>query len=294
MTQTPQISQTGADDARLMCLATHHKGGTVWMKSIIQALSAAWNIPMIGIWSDLQLSKIPQTGRAFLVNWHGTFPQDLWDRADARFVHIIRDPRDVLISGCEYHHFAGPKGEGFLHSPRADLGGLTYQQAINRIEDVEGKLLFEMREKHAETLREMMNWPYDHPHSVTVTYEDLMADHHGVTFRKAIAHWGLSAAEQDHAAQVFWDNSLFGGLAHDDARSDHVQTGTTQKWRDDLPYLVGQVYAKEFGQDLIALGYEKNMDWVDGLAQSPSTASAASSNMTAASGVRATDPAVHR
>ncbi|NBQ28710.1 MAG: hypothetical protein EBU18_12260, partial [Rhodobacteraceae bacterium] len=167
MTQTPQISQTGADDVRLMCLATHHKGGTVWMKSIIQALSAAWNIPMIGIWSDRQLSKTPQTGRAFLVNW-----------------------------------------------------------------------------------------PYDHPHSVTVTYEDLMADHHGVTFRKAMAHWRLSAAEQDHAAQVFWDNSLFGGLTHDDARSDHVQTGTTQKWRDDLPYSVGQVYAKEFGQDLIALGYE--------------------------------------
>jgi len=35
---------------RLLCLATYHKGGTIWMKHVITALSKALDIPWVGIW----------------------------------------------------------------------------------------------------------------------------------------------------------------------------------------------------------------------------------------------------
>ena len=161
----------------LDCVASHHKGGTVWMKQVFRAFAKALDIPIIGMWSDRQLADVPQDRPAFLVNWHGWFPRAIWDNPAARFFHVIRDPRDILLSGWQYHQTAGPKGEKFLHTVRADLGGKTYQQALNCIADKDEQILFEMREKHAVTVQEMLDCPYDDPRQITLGYEDLMQDH---------------------------------------------------------------------------------------------------------------------
>ena len=117
----------------LYCVATHHKGGTVWMKQVVRALAKALDMPMIGMWSDRQLADVPQDRPAFLVNCHGWFPRAIWDNPAARFFHLIRDPWDILLSGWQYHQTVGPKGEKFLHTERANLGGKTYQEAQTRI-----------------------------------------------------------------------------------------------------------------------------------------------------------------
>ena len=91
------------------------------MKQVFCAFAKALDIPMIGMWSDRQLADVPQDQPVFLVNWHGWFPRAIWDNPAARFFHVIRDPRDVLLSGWQYHQTAGPKGEKFLHTERADV-----------------------------------------------------------------------------------------------------------------------------------------------------------------------------
>ena len=89
------------------------------MKQVFRAFAKALDIPMIGMWSDRQLADVPQDRPAFLVNWHGWFPRAIWDNPAARFFHVIRDPRDILLSGWQYHQTAGPKGEKFLHTALA-------------------------------------------------------------------------------------------------------------------------------------------------------------------------------
>lgn len=250
--------------ARLMCIATHHKGGTVWIKRVIKALSNAIGVPWIGIWSDRHLHKVPEQGRAFLCNWHGSFPQALWDSSDTAFLHVIRDPRDVLLSGCAYHLTAPPKGERFLHQPRADLNGQTYQQHLTALTDPNDRLLFEMHNKHAETLAEMRAWPYDDPRSVELRYEELMQDRDGKRFAAALTRMGLSRADHAAGLRAFWDNSLFGGLTK--PRAGHIAShGRLARWRTELPRAVGRAYAARFGDDLIALGYEHDTAWVSAL-----------------------------
>ena len=62
------------------------------------------------------------------------------------------------------------------------------------------------------------------------------------------------------------DNSLFGGAAEKNARvAQHVQSTSTSRWMREMPRSVGAKYAKDFGDDLIALGYEKDTSWVDTL-----------------------------
>lgn len=256
--------------ARLMGVATHHKGGTVWIKRVIRTLAREMGVPWIGIWSDRQLSKIPAQGRAFLCNWAGWFPKALWDHDDFAALHVIRDPRDVLLSGCAYHQVAGVKGERFLHQPRADLDGRTYQDHLRALPDPEEKLLFEMHNKHAETLAEMRAWPYGDARVAELRYEDLMQDTDTALFDSALAQLGLSDKDRAAGRKAFWDNSLFGGLAKPEQRAGRLAThvasgGRLQRWQRELPRRVGRAYDRRFGDDLRALGYEQDASWVDRL-----------------------------
>ncbi len=257
--------------ARLMCIATHHKGGTIWIKRTIMALSRAISVPWIGIWSANNLDRVPGNGRAFLCNWAGSFPPALWSSPETAFLHVIRDPRDILLSGCAYHQTAGVKGERFLHVARDDLDGRTYQEHLNALDSTTDKLLFEMANKHAETIREMRAWPYDDRRSIDLRYEDLMSDTNCSAIRQALATLGLQSDEVDRGVQAFWDNSLFGGLADASARKGRLKThvasgGQLRRWERELPRSVGRAYADRYGDDLIALGYEHNNTWVDQLA----------------------------
>lgn len=263
--------------ARLMCIATHHKGGTVWIKRVVRALSHAIGVPWIGLWSERHLDKVPASGRAFLCNWNGRFPKAIWDSTETGFLHVIRDPRDVLLSGCAYHHDAPVKGERFLHEPRADLGGRSYQQHLNALQGQEAKLIFEMENKHAETLGEMRDWPWGDPRCSELRYEDLMDDRDGTLFGAALARLGLEGAELKAGLRAFWDNSLFGGLARPQDRDARLQGhiasgGRLRRWQRELPRAVGRIYADRFGADLIALGYEKDMSWVESLPEHPAAA----------------------
>ena len=181
------------------------------MKQVFRAFAKALDIPMIGMWSDRQVADVPQDRPAFLVNWHGWFPRAIWDNPAARFFRVIRDPRDILLSGWQYYQTAGPKGEKFLHTARADLGGKTYQEALNCIADKDEQILFEMREKHAVTVQEMLDWPYDDPRQSTLAYEDLMQDHDCSLFKSALRQLGFDQAAIEQGAKAFWNKSLFGG-----------------------------------------------------------------------------------
>lgn len=255
---------------RLICVATHHKTGTIWIKRVVMAMSDRLGIPWHGIWGRKQLDKVPETERAFLCNWSGRFPKELWDRDDTVFLHVIRDPRDVLLSGCVYHHTAPVEGEEFLHKPRKDLGGITYQTHLNSLTCQADKLLFEMENKHATTVKEMRNWDYTRPGNTELRYEDLIADDRCVLFGNALMKVGFAPDEVDIGTEIFWQNSLFGGLKKAKARkgrlSEHILSdGRLARWQTEMPRAVGEVYAARYQDDLVALGYEKDASWVETL-----------------------------
>ena len=275
MSKTLHIDQQskGNDPRHLMGMVTHHKCGTIWMKRILRDMSAKWDIPMVGMWSKFALNRLPKTGSAFVVNWSGWFPEDLWQMLEFRSVHLIRDPRDVLLSGCQYHHFAPKGGEAFLYEPRDDLNGLSYQNHLCQLESYEEKLLFEMREKHAQTVAEMVAISTADAAILQLRYEDVIQDEKMTTFDTVLRHWRLKENRTEEAHQIIWNNSLFGRLASPGERdgriSMHVLSGASVRWDKELPRAIGEIYAQEFGDALIALGYEKDHSWVSRLPVDP-------------------------
>lgn len=249
-------------DPRVIGLGTHHKTGTVWMQRVFRSIGRALSIPCAQVFRKTAEELVPETGRVILFSWSSRFHPSILARGDARILHMIRDPRDVLISGMRYHQRAGTFGEKAVHTPREDLGGKTYQEHIRALGTEEEKLLFEMRERHARTLSEMLAWTYGRPNVIDMRYEDLIVDEEATLFRKVLAFLGLSGPEVERGARIFWRKSLFGGLAEDAARDDrirlHVASGQVAQWRRHLPRRVAEIYADRHGQDLVALGYERH------------------------------------
>lgn len=253
---------------RILCVGTHHKTGTLWMRAVFRALAEALGVAHHTVFPASGDKHVPDANRVFLFQWNSAFPQAILDRPDARILHVIRDPRDVLLSGMRYHRTAPEGGEEFLHTPRSDLKGATYQQHLNALPDDAARLMFEMGEKHAQTLAAMRAWDYGVPNTIEARYEDLMADTQGTAFREHLRNLGLPEPEVALGGRLFWDNALFGGLADATARSDRVKahvTGTaTRDWRSSLPRDIARTYAERHGADLVALGYETHpTDWVE-------------------------------
>ncbi|PWJ22094.1 sulfotransferase domain-containing protein [Jannaschia seohaensis] len=246
---------------RIFCVGTHHKTGTLWMRAVFRRLATRLGVEKRVVFPSTR-KRIPPRERIFLFSWSSTFPDDLLARPDARILHVIRDPRDVLLSGMRYHRHAPVKGEQFLHVPRDDLAGRTYQEHLNALPDDLARLRFEMDEKHALTLSEMLAWDYTAPNRVETRYEDLIADVDCTLFRDRLRNLGLTEPEVAMGVEIFWKNALFGGLARPEDRIErvakHVASGRAGQWRTRLPRPIAEAYAERYGEALVTLGYAEH------------------------------------
>lgn len=257
--------ETNSTGPRVLCVGTHHKTGTVWMRTVFRDIAQALDIPLLAIHRTRKYTRIPSEGRVIVVNWGGQFAPELWQQEDARFFHLIRDPRDVLLSGARYHESTSMRTEKFLYEPRAELAGKSYQEHLQSLPTVEDKLKFEMGESHHKTLKQMLAWPYGHPQALDVRYENLIVDTGAELFAEVLGFFGFSNDEIRQGCEIFIKNSLFGGLA--DAKptgrtASHVKSGKPAQWIAGLPVKTAKLYHEKHAADLIALGYETDDNWL--------------------------------
>lgn len=167
-------------------ISTHHKTGTTWMGMTFRQLCRELDIPFCKLEVRGEVPAPPAVIHDSAIGWFRAF-NDKNRLPTDRALHLIRDPRDVVISGMHHHKAAREK---WLHRPREGLGGLTYQQYIIALPDDSARYAFELEHGAVKAITQMMRWE-TRPESFECRYEDLIQDIELVLWRRAVEHLGF-------------------------------------------------------------------------------------------------------
>lgn len=250
---------------RCAIVATHHKTGTAWMSSTFKRICKVRKIRFVHMDIDPVVAEGECAPPVVFFSGHANFRNYPWLRdSDYPIFHLIRDPRDVVISGMHYHR---KSKERWLHVPQDEFDGLTYQQKLNSLPDERTRLEFEMRNSAARTVASMLRWNYNDPRSYECKYEELIADVEGELFARICTHLGFGPKELIRCKGGFMRNSIFGEKKKRKGRTLHIRSGDPQQWPCAFNRELGKAFLAAFGDALVRLGYEQDDHWVDRLSE---------------------------
>ena len=214
--RSPFPDPTATHDLIVHCC--HHKVGTVWFHNVLSAVARDFG---------LRLYRGDQGG---LPAEADIFFQDhsRIDRASlrrARGSHIVRDPRDVVVSAY-FHHLRTE--EPWVLSPSARYEGRSYQEHLRAL-DREAGITCEIERCAATVIRDMVEWEHAGNGFLELRYEDLLTDEEA-GFRKLFCHYGFSptAVERSTAIALRFSHTRMRG------RTKHIRSGRPGEWREHL------------------------------------------------------------
>lgn len=267
-----RAASRSAERARIV-VCTYHKSGTTLFHRILEPLAK-----QLGLRFAVLYGMVEKIDPAIDIALIGHSLMRPIRRPPFHCVRIIRDPRDILVSGYLYHLRTR---EGWCTNtnfdptppitwPRVDfsmqhrpeewkqawltrLQGRSYQQNL-RDRDLTQGLIFELEGYTASTLGAMRNWkpPVG---AMDVRLEDIALSF-DTTMRRIFLHLGLTEDECAIAVRIAAQHDV---NRMDDAalaRNSHIHSRQLSKWRDVLTPRVLQMIERRHGDLISMLGYE--------------------------------------
>lgn len=236
-----------------MLIATHHKVGTALMYNIFIQLARNIGFVFHNCSTDGPPSNLEKVD--ILYDWHSKFAQiDLNYISNLRGIHLIRDPRMIVVSAAYYHQRSS---EAWLHRPLERFGGLTYQQKILALAGDKERFEFEMSESEftesaGKTIRDMHDWcKKSYSWCKCIRLEDLMTDEELSYYRALFSHLQLRDSELAHALSVAYNNSVFNPRY----QNPHVRSRKVEDWRMYYDAHLSEKFRNQFGSIVDDLGY---------------------------------------
>ena len=196
-----------------------------------------------------------------------------------RAIRMIRDPRDIWVSGYLYHRHCleewctnedmdptppiqWPRVDySFAHWPEEwkrryleRLNGKSYQRNLLDRSQEDG-LDFELEGYTGCTLAAMREWEKNQADALDVKLEDAMADFDG-TMRRIFEHFGFTAARSETALEVARSEDVRRMTDATIAARPQIHSRTISKWRDILSPAQLARFEALHGDLIRALGYK--------------------------------------
>jgi hypothetical protein len=235
---------------RPVMFATYHKGGTMWFSNMLKRIADFYGFTF----EHRNELRYPTHADLFFCD-HSDFDWSLVPQ-EARFVHLVRDPRDMLVSATFYHQTAQ---EDWLLRPESHLGGKTYQQRIAELPNLQEKLFFEMNGAHLHSMNLMKQWNYNKPGCLEIRYEDFIGDVQLVQTANLFRFIGIPGHALGNALTIAYQSSLF---PRSRLSTNHVRSGKINQWKKHFTREVAQAFEERHGPLLRVLGYEQSSAWV--------------------------------
>jgi hypothetical protein len=226
-------------------------------------------------------------GKTFDFLSHGNADRSLLEilGTDYRAFHVIRDPRDIVVSGYFSHRYSHPASA--QHNPWL----LEHRAALAELDQLEG--LQRELEFCAVYFDRLANWDYTNPRVYECRFEELTVDPQA-EFRKILAFLQVTVPEgrllprlQHFARRVrrrirrrkmraavcpgilldsIIDAKSFerttGGRAKGTEKTDsHYRKGLSGDWKNYFTPKLKKEFKDRYGELLIDLGYARDLRW---------------------------------
>ena len=154
----------------------HHKAASQWTGAILGDLAASLGLRTLTIYGSYDWDGYPSLGAAVadaspdvLID-SNAWQVDADSLGPVRGFHMIRDPRDMIVSGYFSHRYSHPEVFAELPPHRAEQSALGIDAGLSREIEFSGQFI-----------DAMSTWNYAQPHILEVRMEDVIED--------PVAHW---------------------------------------------------------------------------------------------------------
>jgi hypothetical protein len=234
----------------------YHMAGREWFHQVLQLLTDSYALRFqmdpLGLrfpQEDDALEWIrPDTDVAFYA-YGGRFRPDLVCNRPFRGTHMVRDPRDLVVSGYEDHKVTA---DPWAHKPRVRLDGLSHQQYLCSMSEHDG-LMVEIQFMAPRTAGPMSAWNYRQPDFLEVRYEDAVADE--FAFLERICRWYCLNRK---ATRIVLEGAEGLSKGRSESGSNY---GLPGHWRNRLAPDHIALFKELTGDLVVKLGYEADADW---------------------------------
>lgn len=241
----------------LIAVGTHHKTGTHWMADVFRSFARSASFSFLNLSNkkaedhrSILEGKMNSYRKGLIVfHNHSIFP-DIVYSSGFKGIHLVRDPRDILISAVRYQETTDAK---WVKKKRRDLGGRSVQESLRNCASMEDKLLFEMSCVGRGNLDRMSGFKRGEVFK-DVKYEYLVSDASLAVTKRIATHFGLSPGNGEKFLNAMTENSLFGGINKKD--KPHIKDGGVSQYLNVYTQKCYDLFNQlGFDEYLDALGY---------------------------------------
>lgn len=254
---------------------THHKTSTVLMGNVFRKISNDLGLKFCKVYG---YCKDVPTGYDIVLFEHSLVSEKVL-ASDFHGIHIIRDPRDVLVSGYLYHLHTDeewcttePNPTLPINFPYIDfvrehmpdgwklnyiqsLSRKSYQNNLSSLPKEEG-IIFEMEKYTGWTIEDMLSWDYTQPKVLEFKMEEILSDFNN-SFKKIISLFGFNSKVSEHCFKRAKEEDINSMSSAKIAKNKHIHSRKVKKWEEHLNEKHLILLENKYPKYLEKLGYGK-------------------------------------
>jgi len=240
-------SAAAPDTGPRLFVATHHKSMTTYFNAVLRLFTFA-NATRF---EKINGRKLPAPDTRIFLSNHSKF--DLGAVRPYRGIHLMRDPRDMIVSGYHYHKWTYE-----FWARRPDENGVSYQQKLNSRDRSAG--LFMEIDHFIFMYRELLErWNMDDPDILEIRYEALMGEEREALYEEIFRFFGYEGERLSIGVDLMrlFEAKRRTGRDKDAAtpKHQHIRSGRSEQWRKELSDAHLDYIEAQLGQVLRKFGY---------------------------------------
>ncbi|MEQ9233296.1 sulfotransferase domain-containing protein [Coleofasciculus sp. E2-BRE-01] len=283
------------NDNSLLCFFGHHKCGTQWIQGILQQLCRELNLKYNFAYDsrmfDHDLKSFIEKEKTDFFSYTNANHEDVKDLNNFKGFHVIRDPRDIVVSGYFSHLYSHPTDKSSRIREE--------REKLQKISKNEG-LLLEM-EFNNNVFQAMYEWNYALDNVMEIKMEDLTSNSYRTfveifrflglvsksrpTFKERWSHLlamsalrtqeliikepilylPLTTVPYERILGIIYENDFKkktgGRKPGEENVQSHYRKGVSGDWKNHFNEKHIDVFKQKYNEVLIKLGYEKDDNW---------------------------------